>query len=148
MLGCRSPSGREVACLRLWCRVWAASRKDRSRQHRALHGNLKVVVVNITALSNLRLALAGGPDVALLQEVRATKQELLAEAKVLGYMAAVGPDELCLAAVLFRPGRGQEMHLHCSGEWCSRTAAVIIDFGDGYACCMASVYDHDGPTVA
>ena len=105
-------------------------------------------MVNITALSNLRLALAGGPDVALLQEVRATKQELLAEAKVLGYMAAVGPDDFCLAAVLFKPGRGQGMHLHCSGEWCSRMAAAIIDLGDGYACCMASVYGHHGPTVA
>ena len=57
----RSPPVREAACLRPWRRIWAASRKDRSRQHRALHGNLKVVMVNITALSNLRLALAGGP---------------------------------------------------------------------------------------
>ena len=102
---------------RPWCRFWSASRKDRNRQHRALHCNLKVVVVNITALSSLRLALAGEPDVALVQEVRATKQELLAEAKALGYMVAVGPDDFCFAALLFKLGRGPEMQLHCSGEW-------------------------------
>ena len=123
-------------------------RKNRNRQRRALHGNLRVVVANITALSNLRLALAGGPDVALLQEVRATKKELLAEAKLLGYMAAVGTDDFCLAAILFKPGRGQDLPLHCSGEWCSRTAAAIIDLGDGYGCCMASVYGHDWLTLA
>jgi hypothetical protein len=89
-----------VAGCKMWCYVWAESRKDCNKHHRALRGNLKVVTANITALSNLRLALAGGPDVALVQEVRATKQELLAEAKALGYMAAVGPDDFCLAAAL------------------------------------------------
>ena len=86
---------------------------------------------NITALSNLRLALVGKPGVALLQEARASKVALMAEAKKFGYAAAVGAEEFCLAAVLFRPGLGQGLALQCEGEWSSRSAAAIIDLGGG-----------------
>jgi len=137
----------------LWCSGcgvrWWESRRDCNRRNRALHGNRQVgvVVANITALSNLRLALVGEPDVALLQEVRATKAALRAEAKKFGYVAVVGGGELCLAAVLFKPGRGQELRLSTTGVWADRVAAAIIHLGDGHACRMASVYGYDGPTA-
>jgi endonuclease/exonuclease/phosphatase (EEP) superfamily protein YafD len=138
----------EPAHCKAWRLCWAKSRKDRNQQHRSLHGNLQVVVANVTALSNLRLALASKPDVALLCEVRASRSQLLAEAKKFGYTAAVGGDGLCLAAVLFLPGKGQGLPLHCKGEWADRSAAAVIDLGNGYACCMAVVYGHDGPTIS
>ena len=127
----------EPAHCKAWRLCWAKSRKDRNQQHRSLHGNLQVVVANVTALSNLRLALASKPDVALLCEVRASRSQLLAEAKKFGYTAAVGGDGFCLAAVLFLPGKGQGLPLHCKGEWADRSAAAVIDLGNGYACCMA-----------
>ena len=138
----------EPAHCKAWRLCWAKSRKDRNQQHRSLHGNLQVVVANVTALSNLRLALASKPDVALLCEVRASRSQLLAEAKKFGYTAAVGGDGFCLAAVLFLPGKGQGLPLHCKGEWADRSAAAVIDLGNGYACCMAVVYGHDGPTIS
>ena len=45
----------------------------------------------------------------------------------------------CLAAVLFRPGRGQQLQLTRSDEWQGRVAAAIIDLGDGPGCCGASL---------
>ena len=86
----------EPAHCKAWRLCWAKSRKDRNQQHRSLHGNLQVVVANVTALSNLRLALASKPDVALLCEVRASRSQLLAEAKKFGYTAAVGGDGFAL----------------------------------------------------
>ena len=56
-----------------WEAVWAVSRRWRNRLHRALHGNIQLVVANVTALSNLRLALAGEPDEVVPQELWATR---------------------------------------------------------------------------
>ncbi len=86
--------------------AWVPSRKLRNRRHRAEHGNFKVVVANVTALNNLRLAFAGEPDVALVQELWASKGEVAAEAKRLGYAVAVGAQEQCFAAVHLGLGEG------------------------------------------
>ncbi len=123
------------------------SRKPRNRRHRSEHGNLKVVVANITALSNLKLALVGEPDVALGQEPWASRSEVAAEAKRLGYTAAMGAEEPCMATVLFRPGRGQQLHLQSREGWQGRTAAAITDLGGGFRYCVASVYGHTKPTI-
>ena len=63
-------------------------------------------------------------------------------------MLEVGADEQCLAAVLFRPGRGQQLQLSSSDGWQGRMAAAIIDLGGGFGCRMASVYGHTGATAA
>ncbi len=56
------------------------SRKLRNRRSRALHGNIKVVAASIGAVSNLRLAVRSQPDVALVQELWATTEEVRKEA--------------------------------------------------------------------
>ena len=62
------------ATLRLrWPKVWALSRRVRNRIQKAMRGNLKVTVANITAVSNLRLVVSDDPDVILVQELWATK---------------------------------------------------------------------------
>ncbi len=48
----------------------------------------KVVVANVGALSKLRLAVRSQPDVALLQELWATSEEVRKEATEFGYVAA------------------------------------------------------------
>ena len=60
------------------------SRRDRNRLNRALHGSIKMVVGNIGGLSNLGLAVKGGPEVALLQELWAPAEAIKAEAKKFG----------------------------------------------------------------
>ena len=52
----------------------ACSRKENNRRQRALHGNIHLVVANITALSKMRLALAERPDVLLAQELWASRE--------------------------------------------------------------------------
>ncbi len=86
------------------CRAWAASCRRRNRLHRAFHGNPAVVVANVGALSNLRVAVRSRPDVALLQELWATAAEVRKEAKEHGYETACAEGDPCLAAVLYRPG--------------------------------------------
>ena len=76
-----------------------------------MHGNPTVVVANIGALSNLRLAIKSKPDVAVLQELWATAAEVRQAAKEHGYEAACAAGSPCLAAVLFRPGHGQQTQL-------------------------------------
>ena len=122
-----------------WPKSWALSRRVRNRIQKAMRGNLKVTVANITALSNLRLVVSDDPDVILVQELWATKLQVEQAAKEFGYAAAVGPGEQCLAAALFKPGMGQQLHLPFEGEWASRTAAATISLGGGYGCCVASV---------
>ncbi len=85
-------------------KVWACSRRNRNRRHQAIHGNLKVVVANISSVSNLRLAVASGPDVAVLQELWATKEAIEAEAKEHGYVVAV---------VAGSPGRAVASRCRC-----------------------------------
>ena len=123
-----------------WCRVWVASRRRRNKPHKALHGNPTVVVVNIGALSNLRLAVRSKPDVALLQELWATAAEVRQEAKQQGYEAACAEGNPCLAAVLFRPGQGQQIKLPPLGECPSRVAAACVSLGGGCGCCYATAY--------
>ena len=143
-----SPS-REVCVVVLrWPVVWALSRRVRNRIQKAMRGNLKVTVANITALSNLRLVVGDDPDVILVQELWATKLQVEQAAKEFGYVAACGPGEQCLAAVLFKAGMGQQLHLPFEGEWARRTAAATISLGEGYGCCVASVYGFTGPTAA
>ena len=77
----------------------ACSRKENNRRQRALHGNIHLVIANITALGNLRLALAERPDVLLAQELWASREQVKAEAKAFGYSVAVSREEPCLAAV-------------------------------------------------
>ena len=122
------------------CRVWVASRRRRNRLHKTLRGNPAVVVANIGALSNLRLAIKSKPDVALLQELWATAAEVRQEAKEHGYEAACAEGNPCLAAVLFRPGQGQQIKLPPLGEFTSRVAAACISLGGGCGCCYASAY--------
>ena len=73
----------------------AFSRKVRNRRSRALRGNIKAVVANVGALSNLRLAVRSEPDVALVQELWATADEIRKVAKELGYVAAVAAGSCC-----------------------------------------------------
>ena len=117
-----------------------ASRRRRNRLHKALHGNPAVVVANIGALSNLRLAIRSKPDVALLQELWATAAEIRQAAKEHGYEAACAEGNPCLAAVLFRPGQGQQIKLPPLGEFTSRVAAACISLGGGCGCCYVSAY--------
>ncbi len=84
--------------------AWAVSRRRRSRLRRSLRGNIRNVVANIGGLSNLGDAVRDGPDVALLQELWASAENIRAEAKKRGYVAAVADGPECLAAVLIRPG--------------------------------------------
>ena len=125
------------------------SRRWRNRLHKALHGNIQVVVANVTALSNLRLALAGEPDEVVPQELWATRLQVEAEARLFGYAAAVGQEVPCLAAVLFRPGKGQPVKLPFKGEWDRRAAATTISLGVGYGClvCLSLrlQWPHGGP---
>ena len=90
-------------------------------------------------LSRQQPQVGGDPDVILVQELWATKLQVEQAAKEIDYAAAVGPGEQCLAAVLFKPGMGQQLHLPFEGEWARRTAAVTISLGGGYGCCVASV---------
>ena len=126
---------------------WAPGRKDRNRRSRALHGNIKVVVANVGALSNLRLAVRSQPDVALLQELWATADEVRKEAKEFGYVAATAEGSSCLSAVLYRPGHGQQIKLPVVGEFSSRIAAACISLGGGCGCCYASVYGISNSTA-
>ncbi len=50
------------------------------------------------------------------QELLATRLQVEAEARLFGYAAAVGQEETYLAAVLFRPGKGQPVKLPFRGE--------------------------------
>jgi hypothetical protein len=108
------------------CRVLAASRRRRNRLRKALHGNPAVVVANIGALSNLRLAVRSRPDVALLQELWATAAEVRQEAKERGFEAACAEGNPCLAAVLFRPGQGQQTKLPPLGEFTARVVVACV----------------------
>ena len=101
----------------LCCHVWAPSRKKKNQLFKALHGNPAVVVANIGALSNLHLAVKSKPDVALVQELWASAGEIRKAAKEHGYEAACAAGSPCLAAVLFRPGQGQQIQLPPLGEF-------------------------------
>ena len=93
-----------------WPEVWAPSRKSCNRLARALRGNIKVVVANVGALSNLHLAVRTAPLWASASDIRTKAEEL-------GYVAAVAAGSCCLSAVLYRPGRGQQIHLPLIGEF-------------------------------
>ena len=96
------------------------------------------MVANVGALSNLRLAVKSEPEVALLQELWASKEEIQSAAKELGYVAACAEGNPCLAAVLYRPGQGQQVKLQLQGDFCSRIAAACISLGRVYGCCYVS----------
>ncbi len=53
------------------------------------------------ALSNLRLAVRSQPDVALVQELWATADEVRKEAKEFGYVAAVAEGRLPQARMVY-----------------------------------------------
>jgi hypothetical protein len=128
-----------------WCRVWVASRRRRNRLHKALHGNPAVVVANIGAFSNLRLAVKSKPDVALLQERWATAAEVRQEAKEHGYEAASAEGNPCLAAVPSDRAKGsRSIKLPPLGEFTSRVAEACISLGGGCGCCYASAYGIGG----
>ncbi len=120
---------------------WAPSSRDRNRRNRALCGNVKVVVANVGALSNFRLAIRSQPDVALLQELWATAEHIRKEAAEHGYVAATADRSTCLAAVLRRPVPGRQIKLPIQGEFSSRFAAACVSLGSGRGCCYASVYE-------
>ena len=86
-------------------------KERRNRWHHALHGDIQVVVANITALNNLRLALAERPEVLLAQKLWASRLQVEAEAGTFGYGLAVSREEPCLFAVCYLPGLGQAMQL-------------------------------------
>ncbi len=75
-----------------------------------------------------------------LQELWASAEDIRAEAKKHGYVAAVADGPECLAAVLFRLGTGQVLKLPLRGTFSSRTAAAVVSLGGGCGCCCASVY--------
>jgi hypothetical protein len=106
-----------------------------------------VVVSNIGALSNLGLAVRGKPEVALLQELWASAADITAEAKKHGYVAAVAEGASCLAAVLYRPGSGQQLKLPVEGTFAPRVAAAVVSLGGGCGCCFASVYGIANSTI-
>ena len=137
---------RSVRCCYL-DRRWAPSRKSCNRLARALRGNIKVVVANVGALSNLHLAVRTAPDVALVQELWASASDIRTKAKELGYVAAVAAGSCCLSAVLYRPGRSQQIHLPLVGEFSSRAAAAVVSLGGGCGCCFASIYGISSATV-
>ncbi len=126
---------------------WWVPRKVRNKQWKALHGNVKVVVANIGALSNLRLAVRTDPDVVVVQELRASKEAVEKAAKELGLVAACAKGDEVLAAVLFRPGFGQQLVVECAGEFGKRVAAAVISLGGGCGMCVASVYGITSPTM-
>ncbi len=97
---------------------WATSRKTCNRENRALRGNIKVVVANVGALSNLHVAVRTAPDVVLAQELWASAVDIRREAKF-GFVAAVAvaAGSCCMSAILYRPGRGQQIHLPLVGEF-------------------------------
>ena len=55
---------------------WAPSRKTCNRRAKAVRGNIRVILANVGALSNLHLAVRTGPDVCLAQELWATAEEV------------------------------------------------------------------------
>ena len=55
-------------------------------------------------------------------------------------MAAVAAGSSCLSAVLYRPGRGQQIQLPLVGEFNSRVAAAVASLCGGCGCCFASIY--------
>ena len=132
------PVGGEVPGLR--CRAWIPSRRVRNKLFKALHGNIAMVVANVGALSNLCLAVRSKPDVAQVQELWATVAEVRRAANELGYEAACAAGDPCLAAVLFRPGQGQQIQLPPLGAFTSRVAAACISLGGGCGCCLVSAY--------
>ena len=94
-----------------------------------------MVVANVGALSNLRLAVRSQPDVALLQELWASADDIRKEAKEHGYVAATAEGSICLSAVLYRPGHGQQIKLPLQGEFSSRIAVACVSLGGGRGCC-------------
>ena len=112
-----------------------------------MHGNIHIVVANVGALSNVQLAVRTKPEVALLQELWASREEICSEAKRLGYVAACAEGEVCLSAVLYRPGTGQQIQLKVGGEFGSRFAAACVSLGGGCGCCVVSVYGISSPTA-
>jgi hypothetical protein len=67
----------------------AVSRKVPHRRSRGQRGNIKVVVANPGALSSLHLAVRSDPEVALVQELWASADEIRREAKKFSFVAAV-----------------------------------------------------------
>jgi hypothetical protein len=53
-----------------------------------------------------------------------------------------------LAAVLYRPGKGQQIPLQVVGELSSRFAAACVSLGGGCGCCVVSVYGVSNPTAS
>jgi hypothetical protein len=52
--------------------------------------------------------------------------------------SAAGPE--CLAAVLFRPGMGQQLKVPLQDAFSARVAAAVVTLGGGHGFCCASVY--------
>ena len=130
--------------------VWFVPRKVANRRWRSLHGNIlntNIVVANVGALSNMQLALRTKPEVALLQELWASSEEVRSEAKRLGYVVACAKGGVVLAAVLYRPGKGQQISLHVAGELSSRFAGACVSLGGGCGCCVVSVYGVSNPSA-
>ena len=65
------------------CR-WFLARKVCNWMWKSMHGNIHIVVANVGALSNVQLAVRSKPEVALLQELWASSEEIRSEAKRLG----------------------------------------------------------------
>ncbi len=137
MRGCRNTEAHKV---------WATSQRKAHRLYRALLGNVKDVA-KLSCLSNVHLALRSNPDVALLQELGASREEVQAAAKRHGYVVAAAEGEPCLSAVFFRPGCGQQLKLPTQGEFGKRIAAACVSLGGGCGCCLASVYGIANGTV-
>ncbi len=109
------------------------------RRWRSLRGNARVVVANAGGLSILGIAVREGPEVALLQELRASAEDIRAEAEKHG---SDGPERS--AAALFRPGTGQQLKLQLRRAFSSRT---VVSLGGGCGCCCASVYGVSSSTA-
>ena len=83
----------------------------------------------------------------MLQELWAPAEAIRAEAKKFGYVVAAAEGPVCLAAVLFRPGMGQQLKLPLQGAVSTRVAAAVVTIGGGHGLCCASVYGISNSTA-
>ena len=83
----------------------------------------------------------------MLQELWAPAEDIRAEAKKFGYVVAAAEGPVCLAAVLFRPGMGQQLKLPLQGAFSTRVAAAVVTIGGGHGLCCASVYGISNSTA-
>ena len=123
--------------------------KVANKRAKTLKGNIKIGVANITASSNLDALGPVQADILVLQEVRGSREDLVREARKMGYVVAAGKNsDESLVAVLSKAGMIVQERRVQEEVWSDRLCTCRFFLGGKAYGTVHSIYGVVGAKVS